>query len=125
LLDGAAIMPYYFYLCDLIPNAEHWRLAVWEAQALQSSMMGYLPGFATPRLVCDVPLLGKQWVHMTSAYDRERGISYWSKNYLTSVEERDAAALHRRHEYYDPIYTLSAEGQAWWADGHADPAGGA
>jgi lysine 2,3-aminomutase len=124
VLDGAAIMPYYFYLCDLIPNAEHWRLAVWEAQQLQSSIMGYLPGFATPRLVCDVPMLGKQWVHMATAYDRERGISYWSKNYRTSVESSDPETLRQRHEYYDPIYTLSAEGQAWWA-GHADAAGGA
>ena len=123
VLDGAGIMPYYFYLCDLIPNAEHWRLAVWEAQQLQSSIMGYLPGFATPRLVCDVPMLGKQWVHMATAYDRDRGISYWSKNYHTSAETREAETLHRRHEYYDPIYTLSAEGQAWWA-GHDETTAG-
>ncbi|MEP6973794.1 MAG: lysine 2,3-aminomutase, partial [Actinomycetota bacterium] len=25
LLDHAKIMPYYFYMCDMIPNAEHWR----------------------------------------------------------------------------------------------------
>ena len=55
LLDEAAIMPYYFYLCDMIPGSEHWRLAVWQAQELQHAIMGYLPGFATPRLVCDVP----------------------------------------------------------------------
>lgn len=59
LLDNAGILPYYFYLSDMTPNAEHWRLAVWEAQLLQRSIMGYLPGFATPRLVCDVPYLGK------------------------------------------------------------------
>ena len=27
LLDHGKIMPYYFYQCDMIPNAEHWRLA--------------------------------------------------------------------------------------------------
>jgi len=27
LLDAAAIMPYYFYLCDVIPGGEHWRLS--------------------------------------------------------------------------------------------------
>ena len=63
LLDGAGIMPYYFYMCDMIPAAEHWRLAVWEAQDLQHGIMGYLPGFATPRIVCDVPYVGKRWVH--------------------------------------------------------------
>ena len=33
LLDDAKIMPYYFYLCDMIPNAEHWRVSVAQAQA--------------------------------------------------------------------------------------------
>ncbi len=31
LLDGAGVTPYYFYLCDMIPGAEHWRLTVGEA----------------------------------------------------------------------------------------------
>lgn len=48
LLDNASITPYYFYVCDMIPNVEHWRVPIWEAQELQHSIMGYLPGFATP-----------------------------------------------------------------------------
>ena len=55
LQDHAKILPYYFYICDMIPNAEHWRTAVWEVQDLQHAIMGYLPGFATPRMVVDVP----------------------------------------------------------------------
>ena len=51
--------------------------------------MGYLPGYATPRIVCDVPFVGKRWVHMLTEYDRERGISYWTKNYRTSIEPAD------------------------------------
>jgi len=116
LLDEAAIMPYYFYLCDMIPNAEHWRLAVHEAQALQHAIMGYLPGFATPRLVCDVPYVGKRWVHQLESYDVERGISYWTKNYRTALERDDPEALTRRYEYYDPISTLPPAGQAWWRE---------
>ncbi|CAB4849974.1 unannotated protein [freshwater metagenome] len=115
LLDGAGIMPYYFYMCDMIPNAEHWRLGLWEAQALQHSIMGYLPGFATPRIVCDVPYVGKRWVHQVHDYDRERGISYWTKNYRTGIEMSDVDALLRPHEYYDPIHTLPEAGKAWWA----------
>jgi lysine 2,3-aminomutase len=114
LKDHAAITPYYFYMCDMIPNSEHWRLAVWEAQHLQHQIMGYLPGFATPRIVCDVPLVGKRWVHQTVSYDRERGISYWSKNYRTALEWNDPEALDRLYEYYDPIYTLPDSGQEWW-----------
>jgi len=114
VLDGAGVLPYYFYLCDMIPASEHWRLSVAEAQDLQRSIMGYLPGFATPRLVCDVPYVGKRWVDQTVDYDRERGISYWTKNYLTSVDAEDPDALIRRFEYYDPIHELPAAGRAWW-----------
>ena len=114
LLDNAKIMPYYFYMCDMIPNSEHWRLAVHEAQALQHSIMGYMPGFATPRIVCDVPFVGKRWVHQTDSYDRVLGISYWTKNYRTGIEFDDADALSRGHEYYDPVYTLPEEGREHW-----------
>jgi lysine 2,3-aminomutase len=116
LLDDGKITPYYFYMCDMIPNSEHWRLAVYEAQALQHDMMGYLPGFATPRLVCDVPFVGKRWVHQIAGYDRDKGISYWTKNYRTSVEADDPEALARRYEYYDPVYTLPESGQAYWRE---------
>ena len=121
LLDDAKIMPYYFYLCDMIPNAEHWRLSLAEAQQLQLQLMGYLPGFATPRMICDVPYVGKRWVHQVSRYDTERGISYWTKNYRTAVDAADALALEREFEYYDPIYTLPERGQQWWRDQAAAP----
>jgi lysine 2,3-aminomutase len=116
LLDHGKILPYYFYMCDMIPNAEHWRLSVGEAQELQYSILGYLPGFATPRFVCDVPYVGKRWVHMLDEYDRTRGISYWRKNYRTGIETEDPEAPTRRYHYYDPIYTLPEDGQRWWRD---------
>jgi lysine 2,3-aminomutase len=121
LQDEAGVLPYYFYLCDQIPNAEHWRVAVWEAQALQHAIMGYLPGYATPRLVCDVPYVGKRWVHQVEEYDRERGISYWTKNYRTGLERDDPDALRRRYPYHDPLHTLPDGGRAWW---HAEVAAG-
>jgi len=119
LQDDAAILPYYFYMCDMIPGSEHWRLAVHEAQSLQHAIMGYLPGFATPRIVCDVPYVGKRWVHQLESYDRTRGVSYWTKNYRTSVERDDEHALDRRYPYYDPISTLPADGQKWWRQNDA------
>ena len=114
LQDEAMITPYYFYMCDMIPFSEHWRLALHEAQHLQHSIMGYLPGFATPRIVCDVPFVGKRWVHQVDSYDRDKGMSFWRKNYRTSIEGEDAAALSREYVYYDPIYTLPEAGQEWW-----------
>ncbi|MEU4744179.1 lysine 2,3-aminomutase [Actinosynnema sp. NPDC023658] len=116
-LQGEAnILPYYFYMCDMIPNAEHWRVAVWEAQELQHAIMGYLPGYATPRIVCDVPYVGKRWVHQLHEYDRELGISYWTKNYRTGIELDDPEALDRRYPYYDPISTLGETGRRWWSE---------
>ena len=114
LLDRAKVLPYYFYMCDMIPNSEHWRISVAEAQELQHAIMGYLPGFATPRVVCDVPFVGKRWVHQVDAYDREKGISYWTKNYRTGIEFDDLDALNRRYEYYDPIHTLPESGKEYW-----------
>ena len=114
LLDHGKILPYYFYMCDMIPNAEHWRTSIAEAQDLQYALLGYMPGFATPRVVCDVPFVGKRWVHMLKRYDQNKGISYWTKNYRTGIEHDDAEALNRRYEYFDPIYTLPEEGQNWW-----------
>ena len=114
LLDEAGITPYYFYMCDMIPGAEHWRLTVGEAQALQSAIMGYLPGFATPRVVCDVPYVGKRWVHQVARYDAVRGVSYWTKSYRTALEGDDPLALDREYPYYDPIHLLPQEGQDWW-----------
>lgn len=59
---------------------------------------GLLPGYATPRIVCDVPHVGKRWVHQYTEYDRERGVSYWDG----------------RYPYFDPISSLPPAGQAWW-----------
>ena len=114
MLDQAQIIPYYFYMCEMIPGCEHWRVSIHEAQRLQHDIMGYLPGFATPRIVCDVPLLGKRWVSQCREYDRERGISYWTKNYRTPIEGDDPQALTRRYAYYDPLHTLPAQGQRYW-----------
>jgi KamA family protein len=122
-LQDNGVLPYYFYLCDMIPFSEHWRLSLAEAQALQHGIMGYLPGFATPRIVCDVPYVGKRWVHQVADYDTERGISYWTKNYRTALEADDPEALRRRYEYYDPIHTLPEPGRVWW-DEHAREAHG-
>jgi KamA family protein len=121
LLDEARIMPYYFYMCDMIPGAEHWRLTLAEAQALQSAIMGYLPGFATPRVVCDVPYVGKRWVHQVARYETVRGISYWTKNYRTALEADDPGVLEREYPCYDPVHLLPAEGREWWRAGDRQP----
>jgi lysine 2,3-aminomutase len=129
LLDEARIMPYYFYMCDMIPGSEHWRVSLAQAQDLQHQIMGYLPGFATPRVVCDVPYVGKRWVHQVSRYDTDLGISYWTKNYRTAVEAADPLALSREYAYYDPIHLLPQQGQEWWRsrarEGAAEPAAAA
>ncbi|GAB2739967.1 KamA family radical SAM protein [Kitasatospora kifunensis] len=103
LQDEAQVVPYYFYLCDMVPHSEHWRTPLHQAQRLQAALMGWLPGFATPRLVADVPDLGKRWVHQAADYDPVRGIARW-----TGADE------HAQFHSYDPIDTLPPEGRAWW-----------
>jgi lysine 2,3-aminomutase len=46
-------------------------------------------------------------------------MSFWRKNYRTSIEAPSSDALSKTYEYYDPIHTLPAAGQDWWAS-HAD-----
>ncbi|MGQ0843647.1 MAG: KamA family radical SAM protein [Sporichthyaceae bacterium] len=123
LLDGASVTPYYFYQCDMIPGSEHWRLSLAQARELQHAIMGWLPGFATPRLVVDVPYVGKRWVDQAVEYDEVSGTSWWTKHYRTAIET-EAEALNRRYPYYDPIRTLPAAGQSWWRRQALAPAAG-
>jgi lysine 2,3-aminomutase len=60
-------------------------------------------------------------VHQVADYDTERGISYWTKNYRTSIEATDPEALTRTYAYYDPIHTLPEAGQEWWRQHAGDP----
>jgi lysine 2,3-aminomutase len=115
LLYGTRITPYYLYVCDMIPNAEHWRTSIADAQALQRSLMGKLPGFAIPRVVCDVPLVGKRLIDQPTSYDAERGISLWTRDPDAHVEgDGQDNAGDRDYPYYDPIDTLPVSGQTWW-----------
>jgi lysine 2,3-aminomutase len=121
LQDEASITPYYFYMCDMIPFAEHWRLSLAEAQRLQHDIMGYLPGFATPRVVCDVPFVGKRWVHQVDSYNTERGMSFWRKNYRTSIERRTPSPVARvrllRPHLHPPPGRSGLVARAGWARG--------
>ena len=121
LLDHAKIMPYYFYMCDMIPNAEHWRTSVAEAQDLQYALLGYMPGFATPRVVCDVPFVGKRWVHMLKDYDRVKGISYWTKNYRTGHRGRRPRRAHAPVPVLRPDLHAAGGGAAVVARGSGEP----
>ena len=87
-----------------------------KAQKIQDEIMGYLPGFDTPRLVCDVPLVGKRWVHQAVEYDRVRGISYWYKNYWTTIEYMAKDPTKNRFMYFDPIVELPEEGKIYWQE---------
>jgi lysine 2,3-aminomutase len=72
-------------------------------------------------MVCDVPYVGKRWVHQVARYDTDHGISYWTKNYRTAIEADDELALSREYPYYDPIYMLPEAGQAWWRSQRPQP----
>ena len=115
LLDGAQIMPYYFYMCDMIPFSEHWRVSVADAQRLQHAIMGYLPGLRDPadRL--------RRAVRRQALDPPARRLRHRARHLLLDQElphldrgHRPRGARPRTYEYYDPIHTLPAEGQEWW-----------
>ena len=82
-----AIMPYYFYMCDMIPFAEHWRVSVGAgAGAAARASWATCPASPPRGSSATCPFVGKRWVHQIDEYDRERGISYWTKNYRTGIE---------------------------------------
>ena len=119
LLDHAKIMPYYFYMCDMIPNAEHWRTSVGGGAGPAVRAAGlHARASRRPRMVCDVPFVGQALgPHADQDYDRVQG-------HLDLDEElpdrdrvrRPRGAVTREYHYYDPIYTLPEEGQAWWRE---------
>ena len=119
LLDGAAIMPYYFYMCDMIPVSEHWRVSVWRGPAAAARDHGLPAGLRHPadRLRRAVR---RQAVGAPGRRVRPgRGISYWTKNYRTG----DRAPTTRRAGPAVPVLrpdqSLPAAGRAWWIR-HAD-----
>jgi lysine 2,3-aminomutase len=114
LIFHADITPYYFYICDMIPNSEHWRTSVSETQEIQMSIMGWFAGYYTPRFVCDVPFVGKRFIHQVVHYDKTYGVSWWTKNYRTADDRDDPIALERAYPFHDPIHTLPKEGQEYW-----------
>ena len=117
LLDEANILPYYFYLCDLIPNAEHWRLPV-SRRPRSSSTTSWAgcPGSRRPGSSVTCPSSVSGGSTRSPSTTASAGISYWTKNYRTPLD-RDLAGdvRSRRYPYYDPIDTLPAAGQQWWA----------
>ena len=75
------------------------------------------PGFATPRIVCDVPFVGKRWVHQLASYDtRARHLVLDQELPHLDRGQPTPRRCSRTYEYYDPIHTLPADGQAWWAE---------
>ena len=77
-------------------------------------MLGYLPGFATPRMVCDVPFVGKRWVHMLTSYDRERASRTGRRTTAPASSSTTPRRSTREYHYYDPIYTLPERARQWW-----------
>ena len=119
LQDGAGILPYYFYMCDMIPFAEHWRLSLGQAQRSSTESWGTSPALRHRAWSVMCRFVGKRWVHQVDEYDTVHGISYWSKNYRTGIELDDPEAVRKTHVYYDPVHELPEEGQQWWIDqGH-------
>ena len=99
LLDGAGIMPYYFYMCDMIPNAEHWRVPLAQGPGAAARDHGL------PARVRDAADRLRRARSSASAGCTRctpttgvLGISDWTKNYRTGdrVRRPERADAHLR-----------------------------
>ncbi len=121
LQDEARIMPYYFYMCDMIPSAEHWRVSVAHAQELQHEHHG-LP--ARLRDAADRLRRAVRRQALGAPARRRTTASAASRTGRRTTAPRSSAPTRTRcparYEYYDPIDTLPAAGQEWWREHAGD-----
>jgi lysine 2,3-aminomutase len=102
------IQPYYVYMHDMVPGCEHFRTTLREGVELEKAVRGVTAGFNTPTFVCDLPGGGgKRHVASYEYYDQENGISVW---------RAPTVKPDQVFYYFDPIYKLSKDAQARWAD---------
>ncbi|KAG6362097.1 hypothetical protein INS49_010326 [Diaporthe citri] len=78
------VTPYYVYICDMVPNAEHYRTPLQTLLDLEAQIRGSIAGFMTPQFIVDLPGGGES--ASLPAADAHGG--------------RDKAEVF---EYYDPI----------------------
>jgi len=107
-LVRTGIQPYYVYLADMAPGAEHLRTSLAHAQELEKQVRGRTAGFDMPGFVCD--LLGgggKRQVHSWERYDRDLGLAV----FRSPVIDPDRLFLHA-----DPLRDLDEDARGIWSD---------
>ena len=86
--------PYYFYMCDMIPNAEHWRTSRRRDPGRCSSVCWATCPGSRPRAWCAT---SRSWASAGctcwATTTARAGISYWTKNYRTGIEFDDPEAF--------------------------------
>ena len=123
LLDDAGIMPYYFYMCDMIPNAEHWRV-VGRARPGAPARRSWATCPASPRRGSSATCRSSASAGCTSSR-RTTGSAASPTGRRTTARPSRPPTPRRspaRTPYYDPIDTLPESGQQWWAEHGADAA---
>lgn len=100
------IQPYYVYQHDMVPGCEHFRSSLRETIEVAKRVKGSTAGFNTPTFICDLPGGGgKREISSYEEYNEFLGISAWKAPTVKPGEV---------FFYFDPIDTLSKEGQDVW-----------
>ena len=121
----ANILPYYFYMCDMIPHSEHWRTALWENPTVAVGDHGLSSRLRDAAESCAMfPSSANGGSIRWSTTTGIRGISHWTKNYRTGLDGTDVDALNRVYPFYDPIGSLPTTGQSWWGRRACDSSSG-
>ena len=115
LLDDAKIMPYYFYMCDMIPNSEHWRLGAGRGPAAAARDHGLPARLRDPADPLRRAVRGQALGAPGGAATTRSAASRTGRRTTGPRSRRTTRlALEREYEYYDPIYLLPEAGQDWW-----------
>ena len=117
LLDHAKILPYYFYMCDMIPNSEHWRLSR-GARRSSSSTTSWATCPASRRRASSVtcPSSASAGCTRSPSTTARRASRTGPRTTAPASRRTTPTRSTRKYEYYDPIDTLPESGQQWWRE---------
>ena len=93
-LSDIGILPYYVYMCDMVPGIEHLRTSLKELIDIEKLIRGNHSGFMTPNFIVDLPNGGgKRIINSYETY--KNGIAHY-KSYVRNDGKQD-------FYFYDPI----------------------
>ena len=122
LLDGAQIMPYYFYMCDMIPCSRA-LAALARRGASSCSTRSWATCPASPPRGSSATCRSSASAGCTRSPGTTPSAASRTGRRTTAPRSRPTTPRRSAatYDYYDPIHTLPEAGQAWWRTQRSQP----